>query len=77
VGGVSGAPTRVTGGEREQSFELPRTRVVTVKGTLGHGMPQAFAGGRKSVSLGRSVSSAGDSTQAVARTGDNRCPLGE
>jgi len=77
VGGVSGEPARVAGREGEQSLELPGARVVTVKGTLSHRMPSAFAGGRNNVSLGRSVSSAGDSSQAVARTGDSRCPLGE
>jgi len=77
VGGVSGEPTRVAGGKEEQSFEPSRARVATVKGTLVHRTPSAFAGGRKNVSLGRSVSSAGDSSPAVARTGDNRCPLEE
>jgi len=75
VGGVSGEPTRVAGGKEKKFFESQALGFVTVKGTLIHGMPSAFAGGRKSVSLGRSVSSAGGSSQAVARTGDNRCPL--
>jgi hypothetical protein len=55
VGGVSEEPTRVAGGEEEQSPELSRARVATVKGTLIRRMPSAFAGGRKSASLGRSV----------------------
>jgi len=42
-----------------------------VEGILIHGKPATFAGCRKNVGLGRSVASAGDSTQAGRRTGDN------
>jgi hypothetical protein len=51
VGGVSGRPTR----ETKRSDPLPSPRFATVEGTLVHGMPIAFAGGRWSVDLGRSV----------------------
>ncbi len=48
-----------------------------MKGTLTCGMPAAFAGGRRNVSLGRSVSSAWVSSHVGGRTGDSRCPLEE
>jgi len=71
AGGVSEKPTRAT--ERSNPFTRPSSR--TVEGTLIHGTSAAFAGGRKNVSLGRSVSSVGGSSHAGVRTGDNRCPL--
>jgi hypothetical protein len=44
-----------TGNEEERSFHVPAA--ATVEGTLVHGMPIAFAGCRRSVSLGRSDAS--------------------
>jgi hypothetical protein len=73
VGGVSGRPTR----ETKRSDPLPSPRFATVEGTLVHRMPIAFAGGRWSVDLGRSDAVVWGSSQAVGRTGDNRCPLEE
>jgi len=73
VGGVSGRPTREN--EEERSFHVPA--VATVEGTLVHRMPVAFAGCRRNVGLGRSVSIVRGSSRAVSRTDDNRCPLEE
>ena len=59
MGGVSGRPTR----------DLVLV-VVTVEGTLVHGVPVTFAGCRMNVGLGRSVSSVSGLVpmQAVAPT---------
>jgi len=54
VGGVSEEPAREV--PEERSSALPA--VATVEGTLINGMPVAFAGCRRNVDLGRSVSSA-------------------
>jgi len=73
VGGVSGRPTR----EAERSNLLARPSSQTVEGTLLHGAPVSFAGRRKNVRLGRSVSRAQwVSSPACGRTGDSGCPLG-
>jgi len=63
------------GNEEERSSPVPA--VATVEGTLVHRMPIAFAGGRWNVNLGRSDAVVWGSSQAVGRTGDNRCPLEE
>jgi hypothetical protein len=61
------------GSGEERSSRVPV--VATVEGTLVHGMSAAFAGLRRNVGLGRSVSSVRGSSRAGSRTGDNRCPL--
>jgi len=63
------------GSEEERSSHVPA--VATVEGTLVHRMPVAFAGCRRNVSLGRSVSIVRGSSRTVGRTDDNRCPLEE
>jgi len=64
VGGVSGRPTRAT-----------CSRFATVEGTLIHRVPVAFAGCRRNVGLGRSVTSAVGLVPCRERTDDSGCPL--
>jgi hypothetical protein len=60
----------------EQSSHLVCLRFATVESTPIPGMSAAFAGCRRNVDLGRSVSFARVSSLARDRTGDNGCSLG-
>lgn len=73
MGGVSGRPTREAGGS--DPFEILLV-VATVESILVHGTAAPFAGGRKNVGLGRSVTSVRVSSLANERAGDSGCSLG-
>jgi len=61
------------GSEEERSFHVPA--VATVEGTLVHRVPAAFAGCRRNVGLGRSVTSAVGLVSCSGCTDDSGCPL--
>ena len=73
MGGVSERPTQ---GNRRGAI-LSRALVATVKGTLIHRMPAAFAGCRTSVGLGQSVSSVCSGSLPLRAVGlaTRGCPL--
>lgn len=63
------------GSGEERSSHVPVA--AAVEGTLVHGAPASFAGGRKSVGLGRFVRLQQVSSSAGGPTGDSGCPLEE
>jgi hypothetical protein len=66
----------VTCGRREREADASNElAVATVEGTLIHRVPVAFAGCRRNVGLGRSVTSAVGLVSCSGRTDDSGCPL--
>jgi len=67
----------VTCGRREREADAGNIcpRFATVEGTLVHRVPAAFAGCRRNVGLGRSVTSAVGLVSCSGRTDDSGCPL--